>query len=385
MKSDSNIKIAYLSDSFIPSTRANTVHVIKMCAAFADCGTEIVLYCNTNGSFDLEEVFTKYSVSSKYEIVAEKSRVLGKLRMFDYAFKKAKDVKRQGPDVCYGRSLLALYMLRNHFPFIYESHIKPNRRLFIWLEKRILKHHNRIKLVVISDNLKNEYLKQFSFLKPEDIEVLHDGADSIPQEITSDKVPEKLMRAHNEGVTIGYIGHLYPGKCMETLIPIAKECREIRFHIVGGTEEWVKHWKVECQKEGIRNIELYGYIDNSLVNSCYQNIDIVILPFSKGIYFNKDKKDDIGKWISPLKLFEAMANGKAIISSDLPSIEEVIINGVDGILVPPEEPQEWKKAIYDLVNDKRKRLLLGKNAKEKLEEEYTWKKRAEKVLAIIRN
>ncbi len=385
MKNSKSIKIAYLSDSFIPSTRANTVHVIKMCAAFAECGAETVLYGNSEGLFDLNDIFKKYAVTNMYKIVVEESHVFGKFRLIDYAFKKAKDVKKQNPDICYGRSLLSIFLLRNHFPFIYESHIKPNRRLFIWLEKKILKHKNFIKLIVISKNLKNEYLKMFPFLQSEDIIVLHDGADMISSGDMAERIPEKLLMAHKDGITIGYIGHLYPGKCMETLIPVAKVCKELRFHIIGGTEKWVNHWIDECHKEKIENIEFYGYIDYSVVNSCYQNIDIVILPFSNEIYFNKDKKDDIGKWISPLKLFEAMANGKAIISSDLPSIEEIITDNVNGILVPAEEPMSWKKAIYTLINDNDKRITLGNRAKQIFEEKYTWKKRAEKVLSIIEN
>ena len=384
METSKTLNIAYLSDSFIPSTRANTVHVIKMCAAFAESGVETTLYCNYEKDFKVEDIFKKYNVRVKYNLIAEKAKITGKLKMLEYARKKAKDVERQKPDVCYGRSLLALFLLRNRLPFIYESHIRPNRKLFLFLEKAILRNKNRVKLVVISENLKQEYLKLFSFLHDEDIVVLHDGADEVLSKPDHEKVPIELRKAHEKGVTIGYIGHLYPGKCMETLIPVAKTLPNRYFHIVGGTEEWISHWKDECKKERIDNIVFYGYIDNAAVNACYDNIDVVVLPFSNGIYFNKDKKDDIGKWISPLKLFEAMANGKAIISSDLPSIEEVIDNDYDGLLIPAADIEGWKEAIEFLCTNVEKRSILGINAKAKLKSQYTWKHRAETIIELFK-
>lgn len=384
MKND-KLKIAYLSDSFIPSTRANTVHVIKMCAAFAECGADVVLYGNNDGNKYTSDIFSKYGVSNTYKIITEKAILCRRLKIIEYALRKRTEVIKQNPDICYGRSLLTLFLLRNRFTYIYESHIYPNRKLFVLLEKILLKNKRCMKLVVISQTLKDEYLKTFSFLKDSNILVLHDGADKVKSIVNDADVPSALIDAHTKEITIGYIGHLYPGKCMETLIPVAKLCSDKHFHILGGVGEWVSKWEETCHNENIANVHFYGFIDNSAVNDCYRHIDIVILPFSKGVFFNKNKKDDIGKWISPLKLFEAMANGKAIISSNLPSIKEVISDGIDGILVPAEDPLAWKKALYELIEDGDKRQLLGKNAREKLEVEYTWKKRAEKVLAIIRN
>ena len=42
-KSSTNVKLAYLSNSWIPSREANSIHVMKMCQAFARSGHEVTL------------------------------------------------------------------------------------------------------------------------------------------------------------------------------------------------------------------------------------------------------------------------------------------------------------------------------------------------------
>lgn len=55
------MKIVYISNSIIPSRTANSIHVMKMCQAFADNGHEVVLLAP-----DVKEQYEK-SVTDVYE------------------------------------------------------------------------------------------------------------------------------------------------------------------------------------------------------------------------------------------------------------------------------------------------------------------------------
>ena len=55
---------------------------------------------------------------------------------------------------------------------------------------------------------------------------------------------------------------------------------------------------------------------------------------------------------SPLKLFEYMAAGRPIVASDLPSIREVLRDGVNALLVPPGDPVAMAAAIARLLGDR---------------------------------
>jgi glycosyltransferase involved in cell wall biosynthesis len=80
-----------------------------------------------------------------------------------------------------------------------------------------------------------------------------------------------------------------------------------------------------------------------------------------------------------MKMFEYMAAGRAIITSDLPVIHEVL-NESKAVFCPPEDPAAWEKALKSLMADLVKRDGLGAAAK-KAVQAYTWTARAEHALA----
>src|SRR3546814_10326815 len=61
------MKIAYLSNSEIPSRAANSVHVMKMCQAFAQNGHRVTLYARKGQAHD-GDVYRTYGVSNSFEI-----------------------------------------------------------------------------------------------------------------------------------------------------------------------------------------------------------------------------------------------------------------------------------------------------------------------------
>ena len=70
---------------------------------------------------------------------------------------------------------------------------------------------------------------------------------------------------------------------------------------------------------------------------------------------------------SPIAILEAMASGKAIIASDVPSIREIVRNGEEAILVDPHSMTDLKRAIMLLYNDPDLRVELGRKARTRAE------------------
>ena len=82
-----------------------------------------------------------------------------------------------------------------------------------------------------------------------------------------------------------------------------------------------------------------------------------------------------GFWYSPMKLWEYMAAGRAVVSTDLPSIREIV--GDDrGILVPPGEPLALARAMEELLMDGEKRLAMGQRGLA-FARENTWERRVD--------
>ena len=87
---------------------------------------------------------------------------------------------------------------------------------------------------------------------------------------------------------------------------------------------------------------------------------------------------------SPLKLFEYMAAGRAIVASDLPAWSDVVAHGETALLLPPDDVAAWSEAIDRLLSDSDLRERLGEIARNQALEQHTWDVRAARILAHIR-
>lgn len=84
-----------------------------------------------------------------------------------------------------------------------------------------------------------------------------------------------------------------------------------------------------------------------------------------------------------MKFFEYMAHGKAIISSDLPVFREVMQDGKNCILLPPDDLAAWAETLKQLDQDRNLLCSLGAQARADFLDEYSWDKRATRLLDFV--
>jgi len=82
-----------------------------------------------------------------------------------------------------------------------------------------------------------------------------------------------------------------------------------------------------------------------------------------------------------LKMFEYMAAGRAIISSDLPVIHEVL-DDRSALFCPPEDAASWIAAVGKLIHDPALRLALTQDARMKIDK-HSILARQEKILKFM--
>ncbi|MCK4304500.1 MAG: glycosyltransferase [Candidatus Eisenbacteria sp.] len=415
------MKIFYLSSSIIPSRQANAVHVMQMCQAFAERGHEVVLFARM-GDEQAVDVHEVYGVRSCFAIRRHpwpRVRGLGGL-LYGRRVRRALSAQRQ-PDLFYARDLYSAFSLGScGRPMIYEAHSPPANLLRRSMEGRLFKRAGFRWLVVISGALKTEYLRLFPDLAPEKVRVAHDGANDPlrapgyragpgsfkggepgtglpggrafePQRtLAGGKVggPAGLVErtgADQGGSTmsdgralhVGYVGHLYPGRGMEVIVELARGFPEVTFHIVGGAEQDLAHWKAVCQSAA--NVRFHGFIPHGALGSFYKGFDIVLAPYQREVS-GPGGKGDTSRWMSPLKVFEYMAHGKPIICSDMPVLHEVLQDRTNSLLVDPGDAAAWKAALAELLASADLRSTLGRAARKAFLERYTWGVRSEYVL-----
>ena len=107
-------------------------------------------------------------------------------------------------------------------------------------------------------------------------------------------------------------------------------------------------------------------------------MDILTMPYTS-VVKSAGEVDDITKYTSPLKLFDYLAVGKMIISSDLKVLKEVISSKNAFFVKNFKNVYEWKKKIIMAKHNKNKIFIMSKNNL-KLSKEYDHLKRVKKYI-----
>ncbi len=375
-------KIAYITSSIIPSRAANSVHVMKVCEALALNGHSVTLMAPTKwGEYEpgITDVYEFYDVERIFDLrKLPCPRIKG--RSIIFAIAAAWHVRKLRPDLVFGRYVhgcaLAAWM---GYPTIFECHqpiweIGTIHNGFFELLRRAAAFQ---KFVVISEALKEIYLEEKE-MSPSQIIVAHDAADD-PGNVNN---PVELSGARKDVLQVGYVGNLYSGKGMSVIAEVAPRMPELDFHVVGGSEDDIAEWKQNVEAE---NVIFHGFVSQPEVPHYMEALDVCLLPNQQTVAVYGSEDADIGRYTSPLKMFEYMSHGKPIIASDLPVLREVLTNGENAVLCDPDEPTEWVRALRQLNDNPSRRRRLGEQARRDFEAEYTWSARVERILTAARS
>ena len=117
-----------------------------------------------------------------------------------------------------------------------------------------------------------------------------------------------------------------------------------------------------------------GYVPARLAE-----FDVLLAPYRRAVLVG-DKAVDVARWMSPLKVFEGMAAGKALVASDLPALREFLRDGENAVLARPDDEEHWVECLTRLERDPELRARLGAAARAEFLAEYTWDARARRLL-----
>lgn len=367
-----NMHILYISASWIPSKNANAVHVMKMCQAFKHNGHHVTLFCAKGADMQQADIFYQYGIRDSFTLCfvpRANIKILWNIFYTIGILRKFRTV--QQPDLIYGRyafALLLLSYLNSNIPLAYEAHALPTGKINLLIERLLFKRPGFKKLITISSALQQDYLDAADDTLP--VDVAHDGADL-------QELPEAPPRPKQDGLNICYIGKLSAGKGLTLIAKLSHICTAHQFHIFGGDQNDIKKWTQYCAK----NVHFHGHVAHGELSQKISDMDVMLAPLQRVNII--DKGYDIGKWTSPLKIFEYMNSGRPIICSDIPVLHEIIEPDVNGLMASPTDAQDWAYKINMLYQDPDLGNRLAKKARFDLETKYTWKKRANAILQSL--
>lgn len=118
---------------------------------------------------------------------------------------------------------------------------------------------------------------------------------------------------------------------------------------------------------GVRSAAVItGFVPQTQVPHLLAAADVAVLPYPT-------LPEDL--WFSPLKLYEYMATGKAIVASRAGQITDVLQDGDTGLLVPAGDVADLATAIRRLLSDTAERKRIGCNARREAIERHSWEHR----------
>ncbi|MDX6539721.1 MAG: hypothetical protein QOI71_1331, partial [Gaiellales bacterium] len=118
--------------------------------------------------------------------------------------------------------------------------------------------------------------------------------------------------------------------------------------------------------------EMLGAVPHEQVPRLLGDADIGLAPYSA----------DAPAYFSPLKLFEYLAAGLAVVAADIPGVRDVTGDQA-AILIPPGDAPALARAVAHLTNDHVARANLGAAARA-LAAEHTWQRRGQRIIDAVR-
>jgi glycosyltransferase involved in cell wall biosynthesis len=383
------VKISIIAPTFLPSRRANTFQVMKMAQALTELEHDVIVFVPKLETDQIQpswgELSQHYGLRRQFNI--EWLVKYSSLRGYDYGLTAVKHAQQWGSDLIYTRlPQAAAFASMLGMACIYEIHDYPHRRTGSWLLRFFLRGKGARALVVITEALLKEVASNFDMVqcgssgKSVPVTIAPDGVDLFRYQnfSTPEQARETLSYPglRSSIFTAGYTGHLYPGRGSDLILKIAEHLPDMVFLIAGGEKNDLDRVQEKIHSAKLDNIILTGFIPNAKLPIYQAACDVLLMPYQSHV--SASSGGDIAKYLSPMKLFEYMASGRAILSSDLPVLRE-ILNTKNSMLLPPENVLSWVHAIKYLRNNTKERIELGEVALQDVRK-YSWQSRASKIL-----
>ena len=201
----------------------------------------------------------------------------------------------------------------------------------------------------------------------EKIQIVPNGVDTrrftpIPKD------EELASRLGMAGKTvIGYVGSVLDYEGIELMLEAAEVLNRTRedFHVLivgdGADLERFQHHVEENELEHV--VTFTGRVPHEDVERYYSLIDIT--PFPR-------LPLPVCEMVSPLKPFEAMAMGKAVVASDVAALKEIITVGLNGYLHEKGNTESFIEQLTNLLDDPELTQRVGKQARKWVVENRDW-------------
>jgi glycosyltransferase involved in cell wall biosynthesis len=385
------------ADVRFPLERANGVQIVKTAAALAGRGVETTLLVRQSDPRTTDEILGLYGVSPSPALHVRRLRVghrrgwnaLPRATFLARAILVARAALARG-ETAFTRDLqladVLLALPRRGGRVVYEAHAvesvmyRERGTLYGRAEvasdrkaDRLRRREERVwqradGFVATTAGIRDSFTGLFGERGP--VAVVPNGSD-VPQ----DRAFPGLAAAVPPRVV--YAGQLYPWKGVDVLAEAMASVPGAELVVLGGLpgEADLERIRSLVARLGLQGRTRFpGTVPQSQVAAELAQAAVVAVPFLHTAMTERHT--------SPIKAFEALAAGRPIVATDLPSSREVLRHEENALLVPPGDAAALGAALRRLLGD---RALAERLARRAWDEAplWSWDSRADKLVALL--
>ena len=382
------VSICIVSDERYPFSGTDTQQVAKTVAALAACGAEVELLVPRRWRSLLQSGQTRraayeafYNVKGPFrirELLSAPTSLRGLVKPLHQLLGPAHAAMRGKEIVLYTRNLgtVAAGLLLG-IELLFDTYRPlPDQHPFLGPVLRGFARHPRFLGVTTHSAFARESFLRAG-LDPRSVAAIHNGFDpaDLQPRLARQQARQRLGLSV-KGLLGVYAGHVRPDKGIGTLIEAAASCPDLDLLLVGATEQeeaWVQR---EARARRATRVSCVSWVPPDRLCAYLYAADLLLIPPTAGPLESK------GNTVLPMKVFNYLAAGRAILGPALPDTAEVLRHERNALLVPPEDPRAMAEALSRLTRDRDLVERLGRAALED-SQRYTWKKRARRLLSFI--
>lgn len=200
------------------------------------------------------------------------------------------------------------------------------------------------------------------------IAVVPNGADPVPPLPRPFEAPDEYLL---------YFGALQPWQGVDTLLRAFARLADLeglRLVICGSARSRPARVAERlAERLGIADRVLWRWeLPSHELKPWLANALLTVAPLRAG-------ERNVEQGCAPLKILESLAAGVPVVASDLQPVREIVTDGVEGRLVPPDRPAELARAIRLLLHLPGVRAAMAEAARDRAARELSW----ERSLALL--
>ncbi|EHJ46125.1 glycosyl transferase group 1 [Solidesulfovibrio carbinoliphilus subsp. oakridgensis] len=361
---------------------AQGIHVREMCRAFARIGyrvAKVALHADEQVGRDSRPGLLSRLVSRlpplAYELLELGYNLVGIPRLY-------RTVRRERPAFLYERYCLSnlsgvVVSRLTGVPLVLEVNSPLARekaahgglafpRLAQALETWIVNHADRT--VAVSEVLRRMLVEKGADAAR--ITVMHNGVN--PEDFAGLEIREPAGRAT---VRVGFTGWFRPWHGLAEMVAALDDqglfASGLEVVLVGDGPVRPELERLVRERSLEGRVAITGPVDRETLVGHLAAMDIAVQPAATA-------------YASPMKLFEYLAAGKAVVAPDQDNIREVVRDGVEAVLFPPGDFAGFARRVEELAKDPGLRQRLGEAGRRSMAAgRRTWEENAARVAALV--